>query len=80
MLEFLYARHGITEGRVAEECLRTGIPASEEWIKVARDIIAAFGAPVPCAQCGEAVEAARKCYAIPTCYECLPPPEGLKVI
>ena len=27
-----------------------------------------------CAVCGGPVEEARKCYAIPTCYRCLPPP------
>jgi hypothetical protein len=33
-----------------------------------------------CAQCGKPVEEERRCYAIPTCYACLPPPEPLTVI
>jgi hypothetical protein len=33
----------------------------------------------PCRSCGEPVEPARRCYAIPTCYACLPPPEPLPV-
>lgn len=34
---------------------------------------------VPCRQCGLAVESERRCYAIPTCYACLPPPEPLPI-
>lgn len=30
-----------------------------------------------CRSCGGPVEKARECYAIPTCYMCLPPPEPL---
>jgi hypothetical protein len=33
-----------------------------------------------CASCGKQVERARECYAVPTCYACLPPPPPLKVI
>jgi hypothetical protein len=33
-----------------------------------------------CRACGKDVEEARRCYAIPVCYACLPPPEPLKVI
>jgi hypothetical protein len=36
-------------------------------------------APANCAQCGKPVEEERRCYAIPTCYACLPPPEPLPV-
>lgn len=36
--------------------------------------------PVTCVQCGRAVEEVRECYAIPTCYACLPPPEPLALI
>jgi hypothetical protein len=32
-----------------------------------------------CRQCGKAVEPERFCYAVPTCYACLPPPEPLEV-
>src|SRR5690349_10446995 len=28
----------------------------------------------PCVQCGAMVETTRRCYAIPHCYRCLPPP------
>lgn len=30
-----------------------------------------------CRRCGSEVEGARRCYAIPTCYACLTPPEPL---
>jgi hypothetical protein len=30
-----------------------------------------------CASCGGPVEEPRWCYAVPTCYSCLPPPEPL---
>lgn len=33
-----------------------------------------------CVECGRPVEAPRRCYAQPTCYACLPPPEPLPVI
>lgn len=36
--------------------------------------VAPPGEPL-CASCGGPVELARHCYAIPTCYDCLPPPE-----
>lgn len=32
-----------------------------------------------CVQCGGAVEASRECYALPTCYECLPPTKPLSI-
>jgi uncharacterized protein YeaO (DUF488 family) len=35
---------------------------------------------VPCASCRRPVEPARHCYAIPTCYACLPPPEPLPIV
>jgi hypothetical protein len=34
---------------------------------------------VPCVRCGEPVEEARKCYALPKCYACQPPAEPLPV-
>ena len=35
---------------------------------------------IPCRQCGNMVEEARRCYAIPTCYVCLPPPPPLELV
>jgi len=35
--------------------------------------------PQFCCDCGKLCERARWCYAIPTCYACLPPPMILKV-
>lgn len=32
-----------------------------------------------CRKCGRTVEKARECYAIPTCFACLPPPPPLPV-
>jgi hypothetical protein len=32
-----------------------------------------------CHTCGKPVERPRRCYAVPTCYGCLPPPEILHV-
>jgi hypothetical protein len=40
---------------------------------------APMGDLVRCACCGREVEEARRCYASPTCYACLPPPEPLPV-
>lgn len=36
--------------------------------------------PANCVQCGKPVEETRRCYVVPTCYACLPPPEPLPVI
>lgn len=33
---------------------------------------------LPCAWCARPVEPARRCYAIPTCYRCLPPPPPIE--
>lgn len=33
-----------------------------------------------CVRCAMPVEEARRCYVIPTCYECLPPPKPLPII
>lgn len=35
---------------------------------------------VRCVQCRGAVEEVRVCYAYPTCYACLPPPEPLPIV
>jgi len=35
--------------------------------------------PIPCQTCGKPVEHGRRCYAIPTCYGCLPPPPPLPI-
>lgn len=34
---------------------------------------------VPCAECGLEVPEARRCYATPVCYACLPPPPPLPI-
>lgn len=36
-------------------------------------------AKIKCRHCGRAVEEARRCYAVPVCYACLPPPRPLPV-
>lgn len=36
--------------------------------------------PIPCRTCGKLVEPERRCYAIPTCYACLPPPKALPLV
>ena len=36
--------------------------------------------PIACRSCGAPVEEARRCYAVPTCYTCLPPPPPLPVV
>lgn len=36
---------------------------------------AAHRVPVWCRQCGNPVEDARRCYATPMCFNCLPPPK-----
>lgn len=33
-----------------------------------------------CVDCGKPVEEARRCYAFPTCFACLPPPPELPVL
>lgn len=35
--------------------------------------------PFMCRSCGREVEPARRCYAVPTCFACLPPPPPLPV-
>ncbi len=30
--------------------------------------------PILCRTCGQPVETERRCFAIPTCFACLPPP------
>lgn len=37
-------------------------------------------APLKCKQCGGDAEEARRCYATPVCFSCLPPPRPLKKI
>lgn len=41
---------------------------------------AILAVPRACRSCGGTVEPARQCYAIPTCYACLPPPPALETI
>lgn len=36
--------------------------------------------PRACRSCGGTVEPVRQCYAVPTCYGCLPPPPALEVL
>lgn len=36
--------------------------------------------PPLCRQCGKRVEPLRACYAVPVCYDCLPPPPELETI
>jgi hypothetical protein len=33
-----------------------------------------------CRKCGKKVERERECYAVPLCYECLPPPDPIDII
>lgn len=35
--------------------------------------------PLRCLQCGKDVEEQRRCYAVPVCYGCLPPPPPLPI-
>jgi hypothetical protein len=35
--------------------------------------------PLRCKQCGGVAEEARRCYATPVCFACLPPPAPLPV-
>jgi hypothetical protein len=41
---------------------------------------AILAVPRACRACGCVVEPARQCYAVPTCYACLPPPPPLETI
>jgi len=54
--------------------LREAIPALLDELEALR------AAPSACTQCGKPVEPERECYAIPTCYACLPPPKPLKTV
>jgi hypothetical protein len=40
---------------------------------------ATLAVPRACRSCGKPVEPLRQCYAVPTCYACLPPPPPLDV-
>jgi hypothetical protein len=35
--------------------------------------------PLRCKQCGGVAEEARRCYATPVCFACLPPPKPLPI-
>lgn len=54
---------------------RTRTEAMRAWNRRAK----AAKAGKACSQCGRLVEKERECYAVPTCYVCLPPPEPLPV-
>lgn len=54
-------------------------PSLTEKVREARRLLD-MNAPRYCTTCGKPVERARRCYATPTCYACLPPPRPLPVV
>jgi len=44
------------------------------------ELAALKGKEISCVQCGKPVEKERHCYALPTCYACLPPPPPLPIV
>lgn len=48
-------------------------------LSAARLALLADLARTVCRQCGATVEPERECYAVPTCYACLPPPPRMPV-
>jgi hypothetical protein len=57
----------------------TALLALAEETDPAAALRAILAVPRACRTCGRVVEPARQCYAIPTCYACLPPPPPLQV-
>lgn len=51
------------------------------WLKGKAGCVceAALSVPTRCVECGEPVELGRECYALPTCYTCLPPPLPMQI-
>ena len=65
-----------TQARALGVLLARGLVTYAEAMALAEVEVAAR---VGCATCGGRVEPERRCYAIPTCYRCLPPPEPLPI-
>lgn len=73
--------------RVAKLEARFPVPVEREaWCEKCREAKPCSGCTYraestgkQCVECGVYVEKARECYAQPTCYECLPPPEPLLI-
>lgn len=58
---------------------RAGTPAWCPRLSAARLALLADLARTVCRRCGATVEPERECYAVPTCYACLPPPPRMPV-
>jgi hypothetical protein len=54
--------------------LRSATPAWCPLLPAARLALLVLLASTICRKCGRTVEPERECYAIPTCFACLPPP------
>jgi hypothetical protein len=73
-----------------EAALEQAVTQALEWRDAARlaAVLAERALPhdiwgpkvIPCVYCDKPVEENRRCYAIPTCYACLPPPPSLPVV
>jgi hypothetical protein len=78
---------GYTTGSTIEEAVwleaariaGSGRPPRDIVVMLKAKALDAAERPQPCRSCGQPVESARRCYAIPTCYRCLPPPRPLPV-
>lgn len=45
----------------------------------ARELLG-WNTPKACKYCGDDVGVERRCFAVPVCYQCLPPPEPLRTV
>jgi len=63
--------------RAARDPVRAGLKVGLRPMKVLE--LPPVDPRILCVQCGRIVELQRRCYVIPTCYKCLPPPEPLKI-
>ena len=76
-----HGREPDTACNMRKRVRKRGIYAGQTWEDLGRRIGEHVDeGPKPCQLCGKPVEKARRWYALPTCYACLPPPESLKVI
>lgn len=66
--EFMVARDSTQHERMAVHCGLSHLNPSQPV------------GPYPCVRCGRPVEETRRCYAIPHCYGCLPPPPPLETV
>lgn len=70
------SEHTTEAERIVRDALAKRIAELEAKVKELEGYLRS----VWCRTCGKPVEPERACFAIPTCYACLPPPQKLPTI